>query len=324
MYFIQPTRSVSHLERVLNTLPNVEMVCVEDIESCDQNIVVIADVQDFLLHKWSLPTVVLAFEHEGSALAEAWQAGALAGWIWHRLPDNPVHALKKIDAQYKRNQDSRDLPSAAVLQKKLLPDPIEINGYAIDSFFKPSTYLSGDWYDYWKINDREVVFYLADVSGHGVTSSLLTSWMAAFHGRSKTPKDLIKKLNGMLIQENIEKHITMITGVLNIDTHVLRWSSAGHYPPAILFNPNQEPVVLNTSSFPLGLTADLEVEEFECILNKGARFVVCSDGALEPFNGGLNEQFQQLIDHLQHNTFKAPAQVADDIAILSLERKSSF
>ncbi len=62
------------------------------------------------------------------------------------------------------------------------------------------------------------MFYLADVSGHGVTSSLLTSWMAAFHGRAKTPRGLIKKLNGMLVQENIEKHITMIAGILNLET----------------------------------------------------------------------------------------------------------
>ena len=43
--------------------------------------------------------------------------GALAGWIWDKLPKNPVHALFKIDAQYKRNQDSRDL-LAAELQKR--------------------------------------------------------------------------------------------------------------------------------------------------------------------------------------------------------------
>ena len=212
------------------------------------------------------------------------------------------------------------LPSAAILQKKLLPTPLELPNYKIESFFKPSAYLSGDWYDYWKISDKEIIFYLADVSGHGVTSSLLTSWMAAFHGRSKTPRELIKKLNGMLVQENIEKHITMITGILNFETHHLRWSSAGHYPPAILFEPNQPPKILNTSSFPLGLTEDLEVEEFECILSKQARFIVCSDGALEPFDGGLNEQFQKLVEHLQNHTFEAPAHVADDIAILSLCR----
>ena len=320
MYFIRPTRNIPYLDQVLSTLPSVQMIHIDDIDLYDPTILAIADVQDYLTHQWSLPTIVLAFENEGTPLAQAWELGALAGWIWNKLPSDPEEALLKIDAQYKRNQDSRDLPSAAYLQQCLLPNPIELINYKVETLFQPSAYLSGDWYDYWKISDKEIMFYLADVSGHGVTSSLLTSWMAAFHGRSKTPRELIKKLNGMLVQENIEKHITMIAGVLNLETHQLRWSSAGHYPPAIIFEPNQPPQILNTSSFPLGLTEDLEVEEFECVLNRHARFIICSDGALEPFDGGLNEQFEKLVFHLQNQSFQAPEHVADDIAILSLRR----
>ena len=320
MYFIQPTRNIPNLEHVLNTLPSLQMIRIEDIELYDPTIIAIADVNDFLHHQWSLPTIVIGRENEGTELSQAWELGALAGWIWTRLPANPAHSLLKIDAQYKRNQDSRDLPSAAELQKKLLPNPIELQNYKVETLFKPSAYLSGDWYDYWKISDKEIIFYLADVSGHGVTSSLLTSWMAAFHGRSKTPRELLKKLNGMLVQENIEKHITMLAGILNLETHELKWSSAGHYPPAIIFEPNQPPRVLNTSSFPLGLTEDLEIEEHVTILNRHARFIICSDGALEPFDGGLNEQFSQLVYHLQNQSFEAPEHVADDIAILSLRR----
>ncbi|HRM50815.1 MAG TPA: RsbU family protein phosphatase GigA [Acinetobacter johnsonii] len=320
MYFIQPSRHIPYLEQVLDTLPSVQMIRIEDIDLYDPTIIAIADIQDYLDYKWTLPTIVLAFENEGSALAQAWELGALAGWMWNKLPSNPQQSLLKIDAQYKRNQDSRDLPSAAELQKRLLPNPIELQNYTVETFFQPSAYLSGDWFDYWKITDKEVMFYLADVSGHGVTSSLLTSWMAAFHGRAKTPRGLIKKLNGMLVQENIEKHITMIAGILNLETHQLRWSSAGHYPPAIIFEPNQAPKILHTSSFPLGLTEELEVEEHECVLNRHARFIICSDGALEPFNGGLNDQFTQLVYHLQNQSFEAPEHVADDIAILSLRR----
>ena len=320
MYFIQPSRPIPFLEQVLGTLPSVQMIRIEDIDLYDPTIIAIADVQDYLDFKWSLPTIVLAFESEGSALAQAWEAGALAGWMWNKLPQNPQQSLLKIDAQYKRNQDSRDLPSAAELQKRLLPNPIQLQDYKIETFFQPSAYLSGDWFDYWKISDKELMFYLADVSGHGVTSSLLTSWMAAFHGRAKTPRELIKKLNGMLVQENIEKHITMIAGILNLETHQLRWSSAGHYPPAIVLEPNQAPKILHTSSFPLGLTEELEVEEHECTLNRHARFMICSDGALEPFSGGLNDQFAQLVYHLQNQSFEAPEHVADDIAILSLRR----
>lgn len=320
MYFIQPSRHIPYLEQVLDTLPSVQMIRIEDLDLYDPTIIAIADIQDYLDYKWTLPTIVLAFENEGSALAQAWELGALAGWMWNKLPSNPQQSLLKIDAQYKRNQDSRDLPSAAELQKRLLPNPIELQNYTVETFFQPSAYLSGDWFDYWKISDKEVMFYLADVSGHGVTSSLLTSWMAAFHGRAKTPRGLIKKLNGMLVQENIEKHITMIAGILNLETHQLRWSSAGHYPPAIIFEPNQAPKILHTSSFPLGLTEELEVEEHECVLNRHARFIICSDGALEPFNGGLNDQFTQLVYHLQNQSFEAPEHVADDIAILSLRR----
>lgn len=320
MYFIQPSRHIPCLEQVLDTLPSVQMIRIEDIDLYDPTIIAIADIQDYLDYKWTLPTIVLAFENEGSALAQAWELGALAGWMWNKLPSNPQQSLLKIDAQYKRNQDSRDLPSAAELQKRLLPNPIELQNYTVETFFQPSAYLSGDWFDYWKISDKEVMFYLADVSGHGVTSSLLTSWMAAFHGRAKTPRELIKKLNGMLVQENIEKHITMIAGILNLETHQLRWSSAGHYPPAIIFEPTQAPKILHTSSFPLGLTEELEVEEHECVLNRHARFIICSDGALEPFNGGLNDQFTQLVYHLQNQSFEAPGHVADDIAILSLRR----
>ena len=320
MYFIQPSRHIPYLEQVLDTLPSVQMIRIEDIDLYDPTIIAIADIQDYLDYKWTLPTIVLAFENEGSALAQAWELGALAGWMWNKLPSNPQQSLLKIDAQYKRNQDSRDLPSAAELQKRLLPNPIELQNYTVETFFQPSAYLSGDWFDYWKISDKEVMFYLADVSGHGVTSSLLTSWMAAFHGRAKTPRGLIKKLNGMLVQENIEKHITMIAGILNLETHQLRWSSAGHYPPVIIFEPNQAPKILHTSSFPLGLTEELEVEEHECVLNRHARFISCSDGALVPFNGGLNDQFTELVYHLQNQSFEAPEHVADDIAILSLRR----
>ena len=320
MYFIQPTRDIPYLDQLLAALPTVQIIHLEDLDLYDPTIIAIADVADYLECQWTLPTVVLAFENEGASLSQAWEQGALAGWIWNKLPTSLHTSLIKIDAQYKRNQDSRDLPSAAELQKRLLPNPIELLNYKVETLFQPSAYLSGDWYDYWKISDKEIMFYLADVSGHGVTSSLLTSWMAAFHGRSKTPRELIKKLNGMLMQENIEKHITMLAGILNLETHQLRWSSAGHYPPAILIEPNQEPKILTTSSFPLGLTEDLEVEEFECVLNRHARFIICSDGALEPFDGGLSEQMGQLVHHLQNQSFQAPEHVADDIAILNLHR----
>ena len=58
------------------------MIHIEDIDLYDPTIIIaIADIQDYLAHKWTLPTIVLAFENEGSALAPS--LGTL--WCFSRL-----------------------------------------------------------------------------------------------------------------------------------------------------------------------------------------------------------------------------------------------
>jgi hypothetical protein len=320
MYFIYPSRMLRQLDRALALFANLEWIKLSQVSQSDLNQICIADVHDYLSSDWDRPTVVIACENEGLALSQAWQKGALAGWIWEDLPEQPYEQLKIIDAQYKRNQDSRDLPAAANLQRCLLPHAIDLKHYQLKTLFKPSAYLSGDWYDYWWIDDEQLLFYLADVSGHGVTSSLLTSWMAAFHKRAHSPQYLIQKLNDMLIKENIEKHITMVAGLLNTKSHQVTCCNAGHFPPLTILFPDQAPQFVNSNCFPLGLSEDLEVEEVSFYLPPKSRLILCSDGALEPFKGGLNEQFIQLIDSLKQSQFHASTHVNDDIAILSLCR----
>lgn len=320
MYFVYPSRVLRQLDRALVLFADLEWVKLSKLQHCDSNRIYIADVHDYLSQKWECPTVVIARANEGLELSQAWQQGALAGWIWEDLPEQPFDALQLIEAQYKRNQDSRDLPAAAKLQTQLLPNNIQIPEFKFDHVFQPSAYLSGDWYDYWWIDDTHVLFYLADVSGHGVTSSLLTSWMAAFHGRATTPKQLIQKLNYMLVNENIEKHITMVAGVLNLDTYTVTWCNAGHYPPVVYLAPEAEAQIFSSSSFPLGLTEDLEPTEVTLYMAPGSRLVLSSDGVLEQFSGGLNEQFNQFIEQLTDADFSLLPHVNDDIAILSLTR----
>lgn len=301
-------------------LPKLQLVEIDELAQLDDTLTVFADVESFLKHQWRNPTIVLADSQQGTLLAQAWHKGALSGWIWNQLPAHPEEVFKQLDLQYKRNQDSRDLPAAAKLQQRMLPKPLSIDGYQIEQFFQPAAFLSGDWFDYWLVDDQQLLFYLADVAGHGVTSSLLTAWMAGFHGRAYSPIQLITKLNNKLVEQNAEKHITMICGLLDFKTHDIEWCSAGHYPPAILLKPDKEPQILTTSSLPLGLTADLKIQTQQLKMTPGAQLVFCSDGALESFQGGLNEQFNQLIKMLQFKGLKLPEHVPDDIAILCLGR----
>ncbi|WP_051526850.1 PP2C family protein-serine/threonine phosphatase [Alkanindiges illinoisensis] len=321
MLVIYKTDLSAEIAQLQRALPSLQQMRLDELSTVDDTLVVFSDVETFLNQQWKNPTIVLARAEQGSLLAKAWQKGALAGWIWNELPAQPEEVFKQLDLQYKRNQDSRDLPAAARLQQRMLPRPLEIDGYQIEQFFQPAAFLSGDWFDYWQVDDQQILFYLADVAGHGVTSSLLTSWMAGFHGRAYSPMQLVTKLNNKLVAQNAEKHITLVCGLLDFKTNDIEWCSAGHYPPPILLQPGQEPAILTTSSLPLGLTSDLKIQTQHLHMKSGAQLIFCSDGALESFKGGLNEQFNQLIKTLQTDGLKPPEHVPDDIAILCLSRK---
>ncbi|XID75350.1 PP2C family protein-serine/threonine phosphatase [Alkanindiges sp. WGS2144] len=320
MFVINQSELAARIIKLQQALPRLKCIDISDLESIDNTFIVFADVESFLSHQWSNPTIVLANATQGSLLAKAWQKGALAGWIWDELPADPEEVFRQLDLQYKRNQDSRDLPAAARLQQRMLPRPLRFDGYQIEHFFQPAAFLSGDWFDYWQVDDQQILFYLADVAGHGVTSSLLTTWMAGFHGRAYSPLQLVSKLNNRLVAQNAEKHITLLCGLLDLKTHEVEWCSAGHYPPAVLLQQGQKPVILTSSSLPLGLTSDLKIQTQHLTMTPGARLVFCSDGALESFGGGLNEQFEQLIQQLEHEGFQLPEHVPDDIALLCLSR----
>ncbi len=62
-----------------------------------------------------------------------------------------------------------DQQAGGQIQRKLLPPhPQTINGVTCDYWLIPSLYLSGDFLDFQRFDERYTLFYFADVSGHGV------------------------------------------------------------------------------------------------------------------------------------------------------------
>ena len=303
-------------------LQDVQPLDIDEIGQITDHALIIADVEIFLQHLWPNPTIVLADQTQATALAEAWQRGALAGWMRQAIPAQLPEVVEQIRHQYQRQQDSRDLPAAVKLQQSLLPEPLSIEGYSLHHFYQPAAFLSGDWIDYWKVDDQQVLFYLADVAGHGVASSLLSAWLAAFHGRDNRPEDLLNQMNRLLVQQDTGKHITLLCGLLDLQQHQVHWCSAGHYPPAILLQPDQPPEILTSSSFPLGLTAQLNLKMQSIDLLPNSQLIFASDGALEAFDGNLSTQLQQLIEQLSEHRFAPPPDLPDDLALLCLSRQA--
>ena len=60
------------------------------------------------------------------------------------------------------------------VQMNMLPDtPWQEGDFSFAHLIIPSLFLSGDFVDYFRVDERRIAFYLADVSGHGASLSLI-------------------------------------------------------------------------------------------------------------------------------------------------------
>ena len=168
-------------------------------------------------------------------------------------------SLKKQNIEYQEllveavNKLKKELESGKSIQMKLLPNSTNTFGeYSFNSLVLPSLYLSGDFVDYFQLNDNYTVFYIADISGHGVSSALVTVFLKSYFNNAKEefyqkhsnhilePENLLQTLNKELFKEQFDKFSTLFYGIINHKDDVLTYCNAGHFPlPNVRERPGQ-------------------------------------------------------------------------------------
>ena len=127
---------------------------------------------------------------------------------------------------------------AGEVQKKLFPVNKEIEKYV---FAKntPAKDVSGDYYDYYKVNDNEFFFTLADVSGKGIKAGILMANAASvFRSLAKMNSSLSK--TAMYINNQVKDSsyqsmfITAVIGKIDIKKKEMEYVNLGHEPMMVL------------------------------------------------------------------------------------------
>ncbi len=133
---------------------------------------------------------------------------------------------------------------ARSLQHSMLKDELpDINNINITGLYKPCESVGGDFYDVFKIDDNQILFYMADVSGHGIGAAMLTVFFAQavtqiMHNRTKSlpPDELLRQVWLRFISLDLAEHlyITAWVGVLDGSNGKLTYCNAGHIASPIL------------------------------------------------------------------------------------------
>ncbi|AMA09731.1 SpoIIE family protein phosphatase [Picosynechococcus sp. PCC 73109] len=202
------------------------------------------------------------------------------------------------ELQQKNNLLQFELNQAARYVESLLPHrTISLTHFSvrIETLFKPSNALGGDIFDYAWLDPENLMFYVLDVSGHGIKSSLLSvSILNILRQQNYTNMDLyeprivLDSLNQLFqISESGEDYFTIWYGVLNTESNILKYASAGH-PEALLLTPNKQTVDyeiqgLNSGNIAVGLFSDFPFVSAEIKVPKKSRLFLFSDGTYEFF-----------------------------------------
>ncbi len=179
---------------------------------------------------------------------------------------------------------AKDLETARQIQRNLLPEQKFhlLEGVSYEYTYIPCDELGGDFFDIYHISANNILFYIIDVSGHGVASSLITIFTKIFfsiHAKSEhDPGVLLKMLNQQFFRDRLtEKYITVFLGILDLEKNLLTWNSAGHSAAPILYTTGQEKA-LAMQSFPIGLLEDVSYKDQICEFNPGTSLLMYSDG----------------------------------------------
>lgn len=240
----------------------------------------------------------------------------------------------------------RDQQAGRQVQRRLLPRRDQTRGeYHIGYHVEPSLYLSGDFVDYAFLGNRYLAFYLADVSGHGASSAFVTVWLKHLVTRlvreeelyadassfEQGPAWLLDVINRELLETNLNHHLTLFTGVVDTQTHKLRYSVAGHLPMPVLITEAGAKYLAGEGKA-VGIFKDASWQVYERELPPRSHLVALSDGVLEVLEAdNLADKEVELLARLGNMPRTVAAvcdalcldkvrDAPDDIAVLSLTR----
>ncbi|MFD2172909.1 PP2C family protein-serine/threonine phosphatase [Rhodobacter lacus] len=207
-------------------------------------------------------------------------------------------ALGELRALY--DVIDRDLMEARKLQQSLVKERFRSFGNAqVSLTLRPSGHVGGDLVGFFPINARRVALYGIDVSGHGITSALMTARLAGYLSGSspeqnialiqteygiydaRDPAELAAYLNALVLEEmRTDSYFTLIYADVDLISGDVALVQAGHPYPAVL-RAAGEVEFLGRGGMPVGLFEGASYETVTTRLAPGDRLFLGSDGITE-------------------------------------------
>ncbi len=210
------------------------------------------------------------------------------------------HAYKKMEAMNSEKQRIEDeIKKAKIIQETLLPDATLPTGIKLESIFIPAAETSGDWFGYHYDEPYDIFnVYVGDVTGHGLSSALLTGVvygavysteqmfndhkdLFSSYSQSQRLDLLAAAANSMILKADARLSMTMFFLSIEMSTGKTCFLNAGHRLPFLYKKSTGELTRIRGGGDVLGFSDEPKFEGNEFTLEPGDVIVLYTDGLFE-------------------------------------------
>ncbi len=206
----------------------------------------------------------------------------------------------KLKLMETNRQLYKDIKYAREIQQSMLPErKLDYPGMEFYTALVPCENLSGDFYNVFRIDEENVGFYLVDVSGHGISSAIITIFtdrtiltnkldtykQQLLLSPSKVLADLYQLYNNSRFPD--EMYLLIFYGVYNSRTREFTYSSAGLNTHPIVMSGGKVHTLVSDDTFPICKMGDYIQPAYtdnKLQLKPGDRILMYSDGLVEAVN----------------------------------------
>lgn len=229
----------------------------------------------------------------------------------------------------------QDLLLAQEVQRRILPHEFPLKErLRFAAIYRACELIGGDFYDAFELDDRTAGFFIADVSGHGVSAALLTTALKASLNRCQAVAfetirsnlactgmvdttclgHCLRELNHVMSELLPEdRFVTLAMAVFDLESGRLLIGNAGHTPP-ILWRAGSVSVLDVPSNVAIGLIDDFDYETATFDLHPGDKVVFYTDGLTERLNADDEEYGdERLLATVERAAYLVPARLISRI-----------
>ena len=189
-----------------------------------------------------------------------------------------------------RQMVEKELQAARETQQALLPSTFppfpERREFELHAVRKAARHVAGDFFDFFLINPRTLVFVIADVSGKGMAAALVMAVTRTIVRNlaesGKTPARILAETYEQLRESHASSaFVTIFLGIYHTNSGRIVYANGGHSPPLLVDRRGKVTSVGAATSTIVGMLEKQEYTNAERRLNPGETLLLYTDGITE-------------------------------------------